>query len=138
MEHLCGVEYQTNIEIKLTNAWSAQCAQCYLRIDWQCKTIYLSLLPLTKSIKLLQGKFMWKLLSKKHPDSIIEQLPLHFKKTINNTNCEKLIIPYYRTSIGKKNHYYLKDTKSGIPKSPQTSKTKKAITILLKITISIY
>ena len=55
---------------------------------------HLNMLPLTKNIKLLQGKFMWKLLAKKHPDSITEQFPLHFKEAINNTNEEKLIIPY--------------------------------------------
>ena len=65
-----------------------------------------SILPLTKSIKLLQGKLMWKLLAKKHPDPIIEQFPFQFNKVINNTNSEKLIIPYYRTSIGKKSLSY--------------------------------
>ena len=49
---------------------------------------------------------MWKLLAKKHPDSIVEEFPLHFHETINNTNSEKLIIPYYRTSIGKKSLLY--------------------------------
>ena len=63
---------------------------------------HLNILPLTKNIKLLQGKFMWKLLAKKHPDSITEQFPLHFNEAINNTNDRKLIIPYYRTLIGKK------------------------------------
>ena len=63
---------------------------------------HLNILPLTKNIKLLQGKFIWKLLAKKHPDSITEQFPLHFNEAINNTNGEKIIIPYYRTSIGKK------------------------------------
>ena len=51
---------------------------------------------------------MWKLLAKKHPDSIIEQFPLQFNEAINNTNTEKLIIPYYRTSIGKKSLLYQK------------------------------
>ena len=67
---------------------------------------HLNILPLTKNIKLLQGKFMWKLLAKKHPDSIIEQFPLHFNEAINNTNTEKLTITYYRTSIGKKSLLY--------------------------------
>ena len=67
---------------------------------------HLNILPLTKNIKLLQGKFMWKLLAKKHPDSIIEQFSLHFNEAINNTNGEKLIIPYCRTSIGKKSLLY--------------------------------
>ena len=48
---------------------------------------------------------MWKLLAKKHPDSITKQFPLHFNEAINNTNDEKVIIPYNRTSVGK-NHYY--------------------------------
>ena len=63
---------------------------------------HLSILPLTKNIKFLQGKFMWKFLAKKHPDAIIEEFPLHFNERINNTTSEKLIITYYRTSIGKK------------------------------------
>ena len=33
---------------------------------------HLNIPPLTKIIKLLQGKFMWELLTKNHPDSIIE------------------------------------------------------------------
>ena len=98
----------------------------------------LNILPLTKNIKLLQGKFIRRLIAKKHhPDSITEQLLLHFKEAINSTNTEKLIISYYRTSMGK-NHYHIKDTKSGISKFLQTPRTKKAITILLKLTISIY
>ena len=67
---------------------------------------HLNILPLARDIKLLQGKFMGKLLSKKHPESIIEQFPLHFNEAINNTNDENLIIPYYRTSIGKKSLLY--------------------------------
>ena len=55
---------------------------------------HLNILPLTENIKLLQGKFTWKLLAKKQPDSIIEKFPLHFNEAINNTNREKLIIPY--------------------------------------------
>ena len=49
---------------------------------------------------------MWKPLSKKHPDSIIEQSPLHFNEAITNNNDKKLIIPYYKTSIGKKSLLY--------------------------------
>ena len=63
---------------------------------------HLNILRLTKNIKLLQGKFMWKLIAKNHPDSMIEQFPMHFNEAINNTNNEKPIIPYCRTSIGKK------------------------------------
>ena len=67
----------------------------------------LNILPLTNNMKLLQGKFMWKLLAKKHPDSIVEQFPsLHFNEAINNTNGEKLIIHYYRASRGKKSLLY--------------------------------
>ena len=67
---------------------------------------HLNILPFTKNIKLLQGKFMWKLLAKKHLDSIIEQFSLHFNEAINNTNGEKFIMPYYRTSIEKKSLLY--------------------------------
>ena len=98
---------------------------------------HLNILPLTNNMKLLQGKFMWKLLAKKHPDSIIEQFPLHFNEAINNTNTEKLTITYYRTSIGKKSLLY-QGYKIWNLKILQTSRTKKAITILLKTTISIY
>ena len=80
---------------------------------------------------------MWKLLAKKHPDSIVEEFPLHFHETINNTNSEKLIIPYYRTSIGKKSLLY-QGYRIWNLKFLQTSRTKKAIIILLKIPISIH
>ena len=53
---------------------------------------HLNILPLTKNIKLLQRKFIWKLLAKKHPDSIIEQFPLHFNEAANNINSKKLVI----------------------------------------------
>ena len=33
-----------------------------------------------------------KLLTKKHPDSIIEQFPLHFNEAANNINSKKLVI----------------------------------------------
>ena len=49
---------------------------------------------------------MWKFLAKKHPDAIIEEFPLHVNERINNTNSEKLIITYYRTSVGKKSLLY--------------------------------
>ena len=49
---------------------------------------------------------MWNLLTKKHPDSIIERFPLHFNEAINSANGEKLIIPYYRPLVGKKSLFY--------------------------------
>ena len=49
---------------------------------------------------------MWKLLAKKHPGSITEQFPLHFNEAINNSNGEKFIILYYKTSVGKKSLLY--------------------------------
>ena len=67
---------------------------------------HLNILPLTENIKLPLWKFMWKLLAKNHPDSIIEQFPLHFNKAINNTKSKKLIIHYYRITIGKKSLLY--------------------------------
>ena len=50
---------------------------------------------------------MWKLLAKKkYPDSITEQFPLHFNEAINNTNNKIIIIPCYKTSLGKKSLLY--------------------------------
>ena len=49
---------------------------------------------------------MWNPLAEKHPDSRIERFPLHFNEAINNANGEKLIIPYYRPSVGKKPLFY--------------------------------
>ena len=76
-----------------------KCSMCTVLFENRLDNVrlfykHLNMLPLTKNIKLLQGKFMWKLLAKKHPDSITEQFPLHFKEAINNTNEEKLITPY--------------------------------------------
>ena len=61
---------------------------------------YLNILPLEYNIKLLRGKFMHKLLSKQQPEIIEEKCPLYFNESINNSDHTKLILPYYRTSIG--------------------------------------
>ena len=43
---------------------------------------------------------MHKLLSKQQPEIIEEKLPLYFNESIKNSDHTKLILPYYRTSIG--------------------------------------
>ena len=57
---------------------------------------------------------MWTFLAIKQPDPITE-FSLQFNETINNDNRKKLIIPYYRTSIGK-THHCMKDAKPEISK----------------------
>ena len=86
----------------------SMCAKLFKNRFENVKPFYkhLNIPPLTKNIKLLQRKFMWELLTKNHPDFIIEQFPLHFNEAINNTNGKKLIIPYYRTSTGNKSLLY--------------------------------
>ena len=66
---------------------------------------YLQILPFLDNIKLLRGKFMWSLTNYKLPTSIIEQFPLKYNKAINSQK-DKLIIPYFRTSIGKRSLSY--------------------------------
>ena len=72
---------------------------------------YLNILPLEYNIKLLRGKFMHKLLSKKQPEIIEEKFP-YFNESINNSDHTKLILPYYRTSIA--HLYIIKVEKSGM------------------------
>ena len=66
---------------------------------------YLQILPFLDNIKLLRGKFMWNLTNHKLPTSIIEQFPLKYNQAINSQK-DKLIIPYFRTSIGKRSLSY--------------------------------
>ena len=91
MEQLRGVEHQTNTQIRLTNAKCIKRSMSTILFKNRYGNVkpfykHCNILPLTKNIKLLQGKFMWKLLAKKHPDPIIEQFPFQFNKVINNTN----------------------------------------------------
>ena len=59
---------------------------------------YLKILPLSENIKLLQGKFMWKLLNNCRPSCIKKQFPVTFSNAINSTDC-RLIIPCFRTGL---------------------------------------
>ena len=63
---------------------------------------YLNILPLSDNIKLLQGKYkMWNLFNSNLPKPLTEHFPLKYNEAINNQQ-NRLIIPYHRTSIGKK------------------------------------
>ena len=66
---------------------------------------YLQILQFLDNIKLLRGKFMWNLTNHKLPTSIIEQFPLKYNEAINSQK-DKLIIPYFRTSTGKRSLSY--------------------------------
>ena len=44
---------------------------------------------------------MWNLTNHNLPTSIIEQFPLKYNEAINSQK-DKFIIPYFRTSIGKR------------------------------------
>ena len=54
---------------------------------------YLNILPFKDNMKLLQGKFMWKLVNAVCPNSISEKFPLTYSEAINNHQ-NKLVIPY--------------------------------------------
>ena len=54
---------------------------------------YLKILPLSENIKLLQCKFMWKLVNNCHPCCVKGQFPITFSNAINSTNC-RITIPY--------------------------------------------
>ena len=69
-----------------------------------CK--YLGILPLKQNIKLQQGKLMWKLNSHNLPNCLLNKFSLIDSQTINNANQQKLIIPYYRTTTGKRSVLY--------------------------------
>ena len=45
---------------------------------------YLNILPFKDNMKLLQGKFMWKLVNAVHPNSISEKFLLNYSEAINN------------------------------------------------------
>ena len=62
---------------------------------------YLNILLLLYNIKLLQGKYMWNLFNSNLPKPLTEHFPLKYNEAINNQQ-NRLIIPYHRTSIGKK------------------------------------
>ena len=45
---------------------------------------YLNILSLNNTIKLIGGKFMWKLINKEHPISIQSKFPLNVSTGFNN------------------------------------------------------
>ena len=61
---------------------------------------HLKILPLELNIKLLQAKFMKKLILKEHPKIICDKYPLNYNSSINNSDQTKLIVPYFRTNLG--------------------------------------
>ena len=66
---------------------------------------HLGTLPLKQNIKLQQGKFMWKLSSQNLPNCLLNKFSLIHNQAINNAN-QKLIIPYYRATTGKRSVPY--------------------------------
>ena len=66
---------------------------------------YLKILPFKDNMKLLQGKFIWKLVNAVHPNSIFEKFPLTYSEAINNHQ-NKLVIPYCHRAISKKSLVY--------------------------------
>ena len=66
---------------------------------------YLNVLPFKDNMKLLQGKFMWKLVNAVCPNSISEKFPLTYSEAINNHQ-NKLVIPYCQRALSKRSLAY--------------------------------
>ena len=49
---------------------------------------------------------MYKLVSKKHVIVKENKFLLHYNKSINNSNYKKLIVPYFRTTLGVSSSIY--------------------------------
>ena len=62
---------------------------------------YLNILPFKDNMKLLQGKFMWKLVNAVWPNSISEKFPLTYSEAINNHQ-NKLVMPYCHRALSKR------------------------------------
>ena len=62
---------------------------------------YLNILPFKNNMKLLQGKFTWKLVNAVCPNSISEKFPLTYSEVINNHQ-NKLAIPYCHRALSKR------------------------------------
>ena len=56
-------------------------------------------------MKLLQEKFMWKLVNAVCPNSISEKFPQTYSEAINN-NQDKLVIPYCHRALSKRSLGY--------------------------------
>ena len=78
-------------------------------------------------MKLLQGKFMWKLVNVVHPNSISEKFPLTYSEAINNHQ-NKLVIPCYHRAISKRSLAYTayKLWNQEVPNDIKSVKTIKA------------
>ena len=61
---------------------------------------YLKILPVSSNNKLLQAKFMKKLILQEHPEVVCDKYPLVYSSSINNSDQTKLITPYFRTTAG--------------------------------------
>ena len=55
---------------------------------------YLKRRPLELNIKVLQAKFMKKLIT------ICDKYPLNYNSSVNNFGQTKLLVPYFRTNLG--------------------------------------
>ena len=66
---------------------------------------HLKILPCKDNMKLLQGKFMWKLVNAVHPNSISQKFSLTYSEAIKNHQ-HKLIIPYCDRAISKRSLAY--------------------------------
>ena len=62
---------------------------------------YLNILPFKDNTRLLQGKFMWKLVNAVWPNSISEKFPLTYSEAINNHQ-NKLVMPYCHRALSKR------------------------------------
>ena len=60
----------------------------------------LDILPLASNIKLLQSKFMKKLIEGEQPEQTKMHYPLNYNPSINKSKQDKLVIPFYPTKIG--------------------------------------
>ena len=67
---------------------------------------YLNIVPFDINIKLQQRKFMKQLSLDLEPESITKHFPLRYIDSINNTNSDKLIIPYHKTTAGVSSLFY--------------------------------
>ena len=66
----------------------------------------LNILPLPGNIRHNQDKFMRKLVNNQEPKCVKEKFPFKINEAINNPNNNKMIIPYRRTTIGKRSLSY--------------------------------
>ena len=89
---------------------------------------YLKILPFKDNMKLLQGKFMQKLVNAVHPNSISEKSSLTYSEAINNHQ-NKLVIPYCHRAISKRSLAYAaqKPWNQEVPVDIKSVKTIKAI-----------